>query len=133
MVKKLTKAELAEARRLGDVEYDPIEQNIARFGELIDKLNEMISMKAAETEADLKRSQVQLEVLATLQKDIRNRDRKTPKVSEPDFKPLMTILAQIQAANAQRTAQAYHFDIQRGGRLHGRRHSDTNFTNQALI
>jgi hypothetical protein len=112
MVKKLTAAELAELKRIGSVEYDPETHNIARFGELIDKLNELISLRATETQADLARSQVQLEVLATMQKTMRENSRgSTPKVSPVDFSPLVAILAELQ----ENRMVAWEFDIQRNG------------------
>ena len=114
MAKKLTKRDIAKIQEIGEVKFDPEPQEIAQFSELIDKLNELISMKASETQADLARSQVQLEVLASLQKTMSKRSQGVTKSQQIDLTPLQTILAEIQAANAERSGLAYQFDIQRG-------------------
>jgi hypothetical protein len=122
MADAITDDELARLKRLGTVEYDPETHNIARFGELIDKLNELISANAARTQADLARSQVQLEVLASLQKTMRDRTSgPVTKSQAVDLGPLRDVLAEIHQANAERAAQAYQFDIQRveGGLMTG--------------
>ena len=114
MAKKLTKRDIAKIKEIGEVKFDPEPQEIAQFSELIDKLNELISMKASETQADLARSQVQLEVLASLQKTMSKRSQGVTKSQQIDLTPLQTILAEIQAANAERATMSYQFDIQRG-------------------
>lgn len=111
MAKQLTAAELTELKRIGSVEYDPETHNIARFGELIDKLNELISMKATETQADLARSQVQLEVLATLQRNVRENSRSsTAKPSPVDLSPLRELITELMRS---REHVSWEFDIQR--------------------
>lgn len=86
---------------------------IEQFNELLDKLNQMIAANEERAQADLARSQTQLEVLATLQALIRQNQgvNRSPPV---DLKPLYTVLSEIQ--EAQRPAVAYEFDIQRDGR-----------------
>lgn len=114
MAKRLTEEEIAELGEIGSLKYDPETHNIGRFGELIDKLGELISMNASRVQADLARSQSQLEVLGTLQKMIRQQSA-TPKVSaQPvDLGPLQEVLAQIHMANAEKSKQAFKFDINR--------------------
>jgi len=116
MVKKVSAADLAELSKTAEIEYDPEVHEVARFGELIDKLNELIASNAERTQADLARSQAQLEVLATLQKMIRQQN--VTKSHAPretiDLGPLRDMVAEIQQTNAQRAKTAYHFDIQRG-------------------
>jgi hypothetical protein len=114
MAEKVTRADLARMAKKGTVQFDPVEQNIARFGELIDKMTELLTQKAADTQADLARSQVQLEVLATLQKNMSKRGQGVTQLQQIDLGPLQELLVQIQAANAERVAISYQFDIQRG-------------------
>lgn len=113
MAEHLTRAELAVMAKKGTVEFDPVEQSIARFGELIDKMTEMLAATAERTQADLARSQVQLEILATLQKNMSKRSQGVIRSHEVDLGPLQEILLQIQAENAKRGAMTYVFDIQR--------------------
>lgn len=116
MVKKLNDSELDELRRLGSVEYDPEHREVARFGELIDKLSELISSTSERTAADLARSQVQLEVISSLQKMIRANVSKTHVSGETiDMEPLKEILREIHESNAERSALSYQFDIKRNG------------------
>lgn len=111
MAKRVTDAELAEMKALGDVQYDPESREIARFGELIDKLSAMIAANEQRNRADLARSQVQLEILATLQKTARTKETKSLVTHETiDLEPLKEVLEQISAA---REAVPYQFDIQR--------------------
>jgi len=111
MVKRVSDLELAEMKKLGEIEYDPESREVARFGELIDKLSEMIAANAERTQADLARSQVQLEILASLQKLMRSSGTKSQITNETiDLSPLREILAEITTA---REAVPYRFDIQR--------------------
>lgn len=114
MAKKLTKSDIAKIKEIGEVKFDPEPQEIAQFSELIDKLNDLISMHAKRTQADLARSQVQLEILGALQKSVTQQKRGVTKSQQVDLTPLVTILAEIQAANAERAPLAYQFEIQRG-------------------
>ena len=114
MAKPITDDELAKLRRLGTVEYDPETHNIARFGELIDKLNELISANAQRTQADLARSQVQLEVLASLQATMRQQAQGVTKSQQIDLSPLQAILTEIHKASENKESSAYHFEIHRG-------------------
>lgn len=111
MVKKLDSAELAQLAKIGTVKFDPKDTNIARFGELIEKLNALLEQNAARTQADLARSQVQLEVLAAIQKSINNQKRGVSPSPAIDLSPLREILEEISAAKQHVT---YQFDIQRG-------------------
>lgn len=110
MAKETTTAELARMAKKGTVKFDPEDTNIARFGELIDKLNELISLKAKETAADLARSQVQLEILGALQKSVTQQKRGVTKSHAIDLGPLQQILEELQASRMV----AWEFDIQRG-------------------
>lgn len=112
MAKNMTTAELAELSKRATIEYDPEEVNVARIGELIDKLTQLIDQQAARTQADLARSQVQLEVLATLQKNLRKQN--VTQLQQVDMSPLKDVLREIQQLNAQRERTAYHFEIKRG-------------------
>lgn len=115
MVKKVTDDDLDELRRMGSVNWDPETREIARFGELIGKLEELITVTSKRTAADFERSQVQLEVLATLQKMIRANGTKSQVSHETiDMEPLKAILVEIQESNAARERTAYQFNIQRG-------------------
>jgi hypothetical protein len=111
MAKQVTRADLAAMAKKGTVEFDPVEQNIARFGELIDKLTQLLEQKSSDTQADLARSQVQLEVLATLQKNMSKRTQGVTQSQPMDMSPLLAILEELKA---QREHCAYQFDIQRG-------------------
>ncbi len=114
MVRKLTDKELHELSESSKLKIDPETREVARFGELIEKLNEMIEQNSTRMAADQLRSQSQLEVLATLQKMIRAQTSKTFGTSSPiDLGPLRDVLTQIHEANAQREAISYTFDIQR--------------------
>lgn len=86
---------------------------IDRFDELIEQLKALASAQTAQAAADLARSKSQLEVLATLQASIRSQN--TPKVySQPDLKPLLAILAEMQQAN-HHEPHDYDFKILRSG------------------
>ena len=113
MAKELTTAELARLSKKGVVKFSKEDTTIAQFGELIEKINEMLEASAARTQADMARSQVQLEVLATLQKTMSKRIVKPTKSDSLDLGPLQDLLVQIQAENAQRQAMSYQFDIKR--------------------
>jgi hypothetical protein len=120
MAKEMTTAELARIAKKGTVKFDPEDTNIARFGELIDKLNELLASNAARTQADLARSQVQLEVLATLQKNLRKQSSGGTGLSPVavDLGPLHEILEELKC---QRERCGYKFEIQRveGGLMTG--------------
>ncbi len=121
MAKKLTKSDIAKIKKIGEVKFDPEPQEIAQFSELIEKLNDLISMHAKRTQADLARSQVQLEVLGALQKSVTQQKRGVTKSQQIDLTPLATILAEIQTANAEREAVSYEAIIHRsaeGGPMH---------------
>lgn len=109
MAKVLTDEELAELERIGRVDYDPEEVNVARFGELIDKLNELIQAQAERTQADLARSQAQLEVLASLQKQANQRGTKSPSVTI-DMTPLQDLVRELIA---ERDRVGYEFEVMR--------------------
>jgi len=112
MVKRVSDAELAEMKDFGEIKYEPKSREVARFGELIDKLEQMIASNAERTRADLARSQVQLEILATIQKSVRTNVAKPqlPQEQINGIEALKDILLQI---NEAREAVPYQFDIQR--------------------
>lgn len=111
MAKSITAEELAELGNSVKVNRSPEAREIARLGELIDKLGEIIAQGAERTSADLARSQVQLEVLSAMQKMIRANGTKSHSTSEPiDLGPLRDVLTEISES---REAVPYRFDIQR--------------------
>ena len=111
MAKTITSQELAELGTSVEVKRDPEVREIARLGELIDKLSQMIDQGADRTRADLERSQVQLEVLSSLQKMIRQNGTKSHVSHETiDLSPLREVLTEI---SSMREAVPYKFDIQR--------------------
>lgn len=110
MAKSITKQELAELGDSVTVKHDPEGREVARFGELIDKLSEMIAQGAERTAADHARSQVQLEVLSSLQKMIRDNRTKSYSQDPIDLSPLRDVLSEI---NESKEAVTYRFDIQR--------------------
>lgn len=96
MAKALTKRDMDDLDGIGRVELDPETLDIARFGELIEKLTEMISSQSKRTTADLARSQVQLEILATLQKNVNGRQGVTKLQQDPlDLSPLREVIEEI--------------------------------------
>lgn len=111
MAKKITDAELAELSKKGTVKFDPEDTNIARFGELIDKLNELLEQNSARYQADLARSQVQLEVLGAIQKSINSQKKGVIGSQAVDLSPLREILEELKAPKER---CSYQFDIQRG-------------------
>lgn len=114
MAKHVTGADLDRMAKHGRIDFDPVEQNIARFGELIEKMSQLLEQKSADTQADLARSQVQLEILATLQKNMSKRSQAVTKLQPIDITPLENVLSQLLEANARREATSYKFDIHRG-------------------
>ena len=110
MGKTLTMKELAELGGSDSVKFDLEGREIARFGELIDKLNELIGQNADRMQADHARSQAQLEVLSTLQKMIR--EQKGTKSTSVDLSPLRDVLLEI-SNNQHNEAVPYVFDIKR--------------------
>ena len=86
---------------------------IERFDELIAQLKALVESQKELAAADLARSKTQLEVLATLQANIKKAN--TPKVHPaPDLKPLMLVLAEIQKSN-HHEPHDYDFNILRSG------------------
>ena len=111
MAKSISRQELAELGASFSTKMEPEGREVARFGELIDKLSEMIAQGAERTAADHARCQVQLEVLSSLQKMIREQKGTKSFSQEPiDLSPLRDLLAEV---GAQREAVPYRFDIQR--------------------
>lgn len=111
MVKRVSDAELLEMKEIGEIKYDPEQREVAQFGELIEQLRQMVAGNAERVKADLARSQVQLEVLAGLQKLIHatgTKSQSTPAAM--NLEPLREVLAQL---HEQREAVQYQFDIQR--------------------
>jgi len=97
-----------------EIEFDKKTMVIDQFGDLIEKLEQMVAANEERTRADLARSQTQLEVLATLQSLIKQQGG-VPKAPPIDLAPLQTVLTQIQEASAERGRVAYEFDVQRSG------------------
>jgi len=109
MVKRVSDLQLAELKEMGEVVMDPERREVAQLGELIDQLRLMVTALAERTAADLARSQVQLEILATLQKSINNGTKSQNVAQTIDLEPLQQVLAQVH----EHHSQAYQFDIQR--------------------
>lgn len=118
MAKTITDAELAKLEKLGKVKFDPEDTNIARFGELIDKLSALLEQNAARTQADLARSQVQLEILGAIQKSINSQKRNVIGSHQVDMSPLLGILEELKD---QKERCGYRFEVQRveGGLMTG--------------
>ena len=111
MVKRVSDSQLAEMKEIGEIEYDPEQREVAQFGELIEQLRQMVAGNAERVKADLARSQVQLEVLAGLQKLIHaNRTKSFSTPETMSLEPLLEVLAQLHES---REAVPYQFDIQR--------------------
>jgi hypothetical protein len=102
--------EMIEGGDLIETEAQPL--TIERFNELLDKLDALVQASHSRAQADLARSQSQLEVLATLQALIRQQNA-APKGATMDLAPLQTVLTEIQAANAERGRISYEFDVTR--------------------
>lgn len=86
---------------------------IDRFDELIAQLKALVDSQKESAAADLARSKSQLEVLATLQANIKRQN--VPKVQQVlDLKPLMAVLAEMQEVN-HREPVNYDFTILRSG------------------
>lgn len=111
MDRKITDAELAELGRKGSIKFDPEDTNIARFGELIEKLNELLEQNAARYQADLARSQVQLEILGAIQKSINSQKKGVIRSQAVDLSPLREILEEMQRPKDK---IGYKFEIHRG-------------------
>ena len=86
---------------------------IERFDDLLAQLKALVDVQKQQAVADLARSKAQLEVLATLQANIKKQN--VPKVhSAPDLAPMMAILAEIQQTS-HHEPQDYDFNILRAG------------------
>ena len=114
--KTMSAAELLElAKSGGMIKFDQKPIVIEQMGELLEKLSEMILADEKRTQADLARSQVQLEVLDRLQTLVRKNGTKSLVSRETiDLSPLRGILAQIIEANAARAID-YDFTILKDG------------------
>lgn len=111
--RKVSDSEYLEMIEGGDlIESEAEPMTIERFGELLEKMDALVQASQERAEADLARSQSQLEVLATLQALIRQQNA-GPKGSPVDLAPLKTVLTEIQTANAERGRITYEFDVQR--------------------
>ena len=111
--RKVSDSEYLEMIEGGDlIESEAEPMTIERFGELLEKMDALVQASQERAEADLARSQSQLEVLATLQALIRQQNA-GPKGSPVDLAPLQTVLTEIQTANAERGRITYEFDVQR--------------------
>ncbi len=109
MVKRVTDAQLLEMKEMGEVNYDPEQREVAQFGELIEQLRQMVAGNAERVKADLARSQVQLEVLASLQKLVRANGTKSQIAPQAiDFEPLLEVLSKI---HEHPEAVPYQFDV----------------------
>ena len=80
---------------------------IAKFDELLSKIDSLIKATELRARAELERAQVQLEVIAGLQALIRKSDGKAPV----DLTPLKTALTELQ--RPQQPRQAFEFAIDR--------------------
>ena len=96
-----------------EIEIKRPPQRIAQFDELIATLKEMIASQESRANADLERSKVQLEVLATLQL---HRNKKPEAITAPavDLSPLQTVLTELVEQNRHEPAD-YDFKILRTG------------------
>ena len=95
------------------IEFDPQIFVLDRMDELLAKLDSMIENQTQMASADLARSQAQLEVLATLQKLIRNKVTSSKPV---DMAPIQSALTELQTMQAEPRRTVYQFDITRDNR-----------------
>jgi len=113
MDKTITEMDLKALGKSAKVIMDPEAREVTGFAELVDLLKQVLADSSKRTQADLERSQSQLEVLATLQKMIRANGTKSHVSHETiDLKPLKEVLLQIHASN-DRPPVVYKFDIKR--------------------
>lgn len=96
-----------------EIEFDPQITIIRGFDDLLKKLDTVIQNHEERVRADLARNQTQLEILATLQAQIRQQaSQGKPQV---DLAPLKTVLSEMQEQqNLPRPA--WEFEIDRDNR-----------------
>jgi hypothetical protein len=107
-------AQLQELQKSGAVvEIEKRPMIIEGFSDLIESLKGLIAAQEAQATADLKRSQTQLEVLATLQALIKQ--NASGNRSHPvDLSPLHTVLSEMKETGAREPCD-YDFKILRSG------------------
>lgn len=82
---------------------------IAQFDELVEKVDGLVKVIAETARADLARSQTQLEILATLQAQIRSQN--VTKSHPVDMTPLKTVLTEISDNTLPRQLSGYEFEV----------------------
>ena len=82
---------------------------IAQFDELVEKVDGLVKVIAETAKADLARSQTQLEILATLQAQIRSQN--VTKSHPVDMTPLKTVLTEISENTIPRQLSGYEFEV----------------------
>jgi hypothetical protein len=101
---------LKESGALVEIEKRPLQ--LEQFGELIESLGRMIETQELRAEADLSRSQTQLEVLATLQSLIKKQPSGNSSHLPMDLSPLYEVLAELKS---DRPPADYDFKVLRSG------------------
>lgn len=114
--KTISKDELRRlVKRGADVKFQPKATEIANFDELLEVLKQIANNEQERIRADIQRNQTNLEILATLQAQLRKQG--TVKAGPaPDMTPIIELLAEIRAEREAREQVCYNFDIKRDGR-----------------
>ena len=113
--KTINMAQLHELQKSGAlVEIEKHPTVIEGFGDLIECLKGLAAAQEAQATADLKRSQTQLEVLASLQALIK-KDTGVNRSPPVDLAPLHAVIAELKEASAAREPVDYDFKIIRNG------------------
>jgi hypothetical protein len=102
-------------KRGADVKFQPKATEIANFDELLEVLKQIANNEQERIRADIQRNQTNLEILATLQAQLRKQG--TVKAGPaPDMTPIIELLTEIREEREERERVAYNFDIKRDGR-----------------
>lgn len=111
----ITEAELNELVNKGaKITREAQPMVIARFDELLSKLDAMLQANVERVQADIARNQTNLEILATLQALIRNQVS-SGKPHKAEIDQIKTVLAEITEQRAM-PKPAYEFTIDRDNR-----------------
>lgn len=114
MAEKAKEMSTAELLRFqdegGELHFETQTMRLEKIDQLIDKLGAMVEASDRRSDADSKRYQSMLEILATMQKMVRT-GGKTPRI---DMKPLENVLMTLnERNNSPRFAITYEFTFGR--------------------